>query len=169
MSDPLTTLETRGSATRMPSLPAGMRLGARSRPPSSSGSAPCGGTAGRTSRPSSRSGWTRRSTSAPVRREQKAVNLVHNPHVSLTTGCNLWERGQRRRDRGRRCPRDRRGSLLARLAEAWTRKWDGRWRFTVGGGGFQHPDGGQAHVFAVAPSQVFVFGKGTFSQTRHLF
>jgi hypothetical protein len=57
---------------------------------------------------------------------------------------------------------------LVRLAEAWTAKWDGRWQFEVGEGVFQHPDGrGEALVFAVAPTKILAFGKGTFSQTSY--
>src|SRR4051812_4994453 len=25
--------------------------------------------------------------------EQKGVNLTHNPHVTVTTGCNTWDQG----------------------------------------------------------------------------
>jgi general stress protein 26 len=100
--------------------------------------------------------------------EQKAINLVHSPHVILTTGCNDWDRGLDVVVEGtavRVTTRDR----LARLAEAWAAKWDGRWRFQVGEDAFEHPDAGQALVFAVAPAKVFAFRKGTFSQTRHRF
>jgi hypothetical protein len=101
-------------------------------------------------------------------REQKALNLAHNPHVILTTGCNQWDRGIDIVVEGE-AVRVVDEARLARLAEAWAEKWDGRWRFTVGDGGFQHPDGGQALVFAVTPTKALVFGKGTFSQTRHRF
>ena len=57
---------------------------------------------------------------------------------------------------------------LARLAEAWTAKWDGRWRFEARDGGFHH-EAGEALVFAVEPVKVLAFGKGTFSHTRHRF
>jgi general stress protein 26 len=100
--------------------------------------------------------------------EQKAINLAHNPQVILMTGCNQWDSGLDivvEGDADRVTERDR----LERLAEAWATKWDGRWRFEVGDGAFQHSDGGQALVFAVAPRRVFVFGKSTFSQTRHSF
>ena len=100
--------------------------------------------------------------------EQKAINLTHNPHVILTTGCNHWDHGIDIVVEGDAIPVTDE-EQLARLAEAWAGKWDGRWRFTVGGGGFQHADGGQALVFSVAHSNVLVFGKGKFSQTRHRF
>ena len=100
--------------------------------------------------------------------EQKAINLSHNPHVTLTTGCDNWETGLDIVVEGDASRVTENGELI-RLADAWTRKWDGRWRFEVSGNAFEHPDGGQALVFAVAPKKVFVFGKGTFSQTRHQF
>lgn len=98
--------------------------------------------------------------------EQKAVNLAHNPQVILTTGCNGWDSGLDvvvEGDADRVVGRDR----LVRLAEAWTAKWDGRWQFEVGDDVFQHPDGGEALVFAVAPTRILAFGKGTFSQTSY--
>jgi hypothetical protein len=101
--------------------------------------------------------------------EQKAINLAHNPHVILTTGCNNWDRGLDiivEGEAARVTEHDR----LARLAKAWASKWDGRWHYEVGDGAFQHADGGgQALVFAVGPTKIFAFGKGTFSQTRHRF
>ena len=101
--------------------------------------------------------------------EQKALNLAHNRNVILLTGCNQWESGldvvvEGQADRVTH--RDR----LERLAEAWTAKWDGRWRFEVEEDVFRNPGGDHAAlVFAIAPTKVFVFGKGTFSQTRHQF
>ena len=100
--------------------------------------------------------------------EQKAINLAHNRQVILMTGCNRWDGGLDlvvEGDAERVAEHDR----LERLAGAWANKWDGRWRFEVGDGAFQHLDGGHALVFAVAPTKIFVFGKGTFSQTRHQF
>jgi nitroimidazol reductase NimA-like FMN-containing flavoprotein (pyridoxamine 5'-phosphate oxidase superfamily) len=100
--------------------------------------------------------------------EQKAINLSHNANVTLTTGCNDWQRGLDVVVEGEavRVTDDER---LALLADAWAHKWDGQWRFTVSEGAFHHADGGQALVFAVAPAKIFAFGKGTFSHTRHLF
>jgi general stress protein 26 len=98
--------------------------------------------------------------------EQKAVNLARNPRVILTTGCNGWDRGVDVVVEGnavRVLEHDR----LQRLAEAWASKWDGRWRFEVGEGLFRHGDGGEALVFAVAPTKILAFGKGTFSQSTY--
>jgi hypothetical protein len=58
---------------------------------------------------------------------------------------------------------------LRRLADAWARKWDGRWRYKLGDGGFEREQGGRVLVFEVEPTKVLAFGKGTFSQTHHRF
>jgi general stress protein 26 len=100
--------------------------------------------------------------------EQKAVNLTHNPHVILTTGCNDWERGLDVVVEGD-AVRVTDDDLLQRLAAAWATKWVGQWRFEARDGSFHHPDGGAALVFAVAPTKVLAFGKGPFSHTRHRF
>lgn len=101
--------------------------------------------------------------------EQKALNLTHHPQVVLTTGCNTWDCGLDVMVEGEAVPVTDQDALR-RLAEAWTSKWDGRWRFEVGADSFQHP-GGQspALVFAVAPDRVLAFGKGEFTHTSHRF
>jgi hypothetical protein len=63
----------------------------------------------------------------------------------------------------------RSGSLTAafqRLAEAWARKWDGRWEYEPDDDGFK---GEGVQVFSVRPAKVFAFAKGNFSHTRHVF
>ena len=101
--------------------------------------------------------------------EQKAVNLRTNQNVILTTGCNQWERGLDVVVEGE-AVRVTDASVLARLAEAWTAKWDGRWHYEVHQGGFRHEDGSSpVLVFAVKPAKVLAFAKGTFGQTRHRF
>lgn len=100
--------------------------------------------------------------------EQKAINLNENPHVVLTTGCNRWDAGLDvvvEGDAVRVTDQD----VLDRLADAWSRKWDGRWHFAPHDHAFHHQDGGVAHVYAVAPRKVLAFGKGTFSHTSHRF
>jgi general stress protein 26 len=96
--------------------------------------------------------------------EQKAVNLRGNSQVTLMTGCqsglDVAVEGEAVRVVDH--------SLLERLAQAWTAKWDGRWRFTAHDGCFHHEQGA-ALVFEVRPTKVLAFGKGTFSQTRHRF
>ncbi len=65
-------------------------------------------------------------------------------------------------------------ATLDRLAHAWREKWDGRWTFIAGDGGFAHDGvrddriGGEVHVYAVRDAKVLAFGKGTFSQTRYV-
>jgi nitroimidazol reductase NimA-like FMN-containing flavoprotein (pyridoxamine 5'-phosphate oxidase superfamily) len=101
--------------------------------------------------------------------EQKAVNLRTNQHVILSTGCNDWDKGidvivegtaQRVTD----------DAKLRRLAEAWTKKWDGRWQFEVSDGAFEHDGGeGQALVFEVRPTKILSFAKEKFAATRFRF
>ena len=100
--------------------------------------------------------------------EQKALNLRHNANVILTTGCNDWQRGLDVVVEGE-AVRVADHESLSLLADAWTRKWDGQWRYTVADGAFRQAGGGEALVFAVKPTKIFAFGKGTFSQTRHVF
>jgi general stress protein 26 len=99
--------------------------------------------------------------------EQKAHNLVHNPAVTLTTGCNGWQDGLDVVIEGT-AVRQTDASTLGRLAEAWAKKWDGRWQWEVGEGGF-HEGGGEVLVYSVAPTKVLAFGKEVFSHTRYVF
>jgi len=99
--------------------------------------------------------------------EQKARNLRANSHTILTTGCNDWDRGLDVVIEGD-AVQVTDASTLQRLADAWRTKWDGRWKFEARGGRFHH-EAGEALVFAVAPTKVLAFGKGTFSHTRHEF
>jgi nitroimidazol reductase NimA-like FMN-containing flavoprotein (pyridoxamine 5'-phosphate oxidase superfamily) len=100
--------------------------------------------------------------------EQKAVNLRSNQHVTLTTGCNSWDHGLDVVVEGDAVPVTDTGTL-ERLAAAWTLKWTGQWEFEVRDGAFHHPDGDAVLVYAVRPSKVLAFGKGSFSHTRHRF
>jgi len=101
--------------------------------------------------------------------EQKAVNLRTNQQVILTTGCNQWERGLDIVVEGV-AVQVTDESVLQRLAEAWTTKWDGRWHYEVHERGFRHQGGsGAVLVFSVKPAKVLAFAKGTFGQTRHRF
>jgi nitroimidazol reductase NimA-like FMN-containing flavoprotein (pyridoxamine 5'-phosphate oxidase superfamily) len=100
--------------------------------------------------------------------EQKVLNLRGNPHVILTTGCNTWDRGLDvvvEGDAVQLTDND----MLERLAEAWTRKWDGRWQYKVRNGVFHHEGSDTAPVFSVTPTKILAFAKGTFSHTRHRF
>jgi nitroimidazol reductase NimA-like FMN-containing flavoprotein (pyridoxamine 5'-phosphate oxidase superfamily) len=99
--------------------------------------------------------------------EQKGVNLRANPHVALTTGRNDWDRGLDVVVEGD-AVQVTDEATLKRLAAAWRTKWDGRWQFEVRDGAFHH-DVGEALVYAVVPTKVLAFGKGTFTHTRHRF
>lgn len=100
--------------------------------------------------------------------EQKALNLDANTNVVLTNGCSTWDSGLDVVVEGpaRQVTDD---VLLDRLATAWSAKWDGRWRYEVRNGHFHHPGGGQALVYAVDPTKVLAFGKGTFTHTTYRF
>lgn len=101
--------------------------------------------------------------------EQKAVNLRTNRNVILTTGCNDWAHGLDVVVEGE-AVQVIDESVLERLAEAWTQKWDGRWHYEVHERGFRQEGGGNTIlVFAVKPAAIFAFAKGTFGQTRHRF
>lgn len=74
--------------------------------------------------------------------EQKAVNLVRNPHVVMTTGCTRWDEGLDVMIEGK-AERVTDRATLERLAAAWATKWDGQWRFGMADGGFTHRLGWQ--------------------------
>jgi nitroimidazol reductase NimA-like FMN-containing flavoprotein (pyridoxamine 5'-phosphate oxidase superfamily) len=99
--------------------------------------------------------------------EQKAVNLRTNPHVILTTGANSWDHGLDVVVEGD-AVQVTDDDTLKRLADAWRTKWDGRWQFEARDGAFQH-EVGEALVYAVAPTKVLAFGKGTYTHTSHRF
>jgi general stress protein 26 len=100
--------------------------------------------------------------------EQKAVNLRHRSEVAVTTGCNTWTEGLDIVVEGAATLVTGRGRL-ERLAEAWTTRWDGSWRFEADDEGFRHEAGGLALVFGVRPRKVLAFAKGTFGHTRFRF
>jgi hypothetical protein len=100
--------------------------------------------------------------------EQKALNLRANPHVVVTTGCDTWNEGLDVVVEGD-AVQVVDHARLSQLAHAWARKWDGRWKYQARYGGFRHPGGGQAVVYAVRPTKVLAFGKGTFTHTSYRF
>ena len=102
--------------------------------------------------------------------EQKFTNLVSNSRVVLTTGCNGWASGLDVIVEGE-AVQVTDDAVLARIAEAFSNKWDGRWQFTVRDGRFRGSDGsGGAEVFAVTPVKVFAHSKGDpFGATAHRF
>jgi nitroimidazol reductase NimA-like FMN-containing flavoprotein (pyridoxamine 5'-phosphate oxidase superfamily) len=99
--------------------------------------------------------------------EQKALNLSNNSHVALITGASDWRSGLDVVVEGE-AVRVTDPEQLQRLAAAWAQKWDGRWEYSVDKEGFRH-EVGTALVFAVRPSKVLAFAKGSFSHTRHRF
>jgi nitroimidazol reductase NimA-like FMN-containing flavoprotein (pyridoxamine 5'-phosphate oxidase superfamily) len=99
--------------------------------------------------------------------ERKARNLAGNRHCVLTTGCNALDGGLDIVVEGDAVMvRDE--TRLRELADAFLAKYGEDWRFDVHDGAFQGL-GGRAEVYEVAPSTVFGFGKGEFSQTRWRF
>lgn len=104
---------------------------------------------------------------------QKTVNLLGNPHVILTTGCNQKEgfsvvvEG----DAVRVTDQDE----LECLASVWASKWDGSWPYQVRNGYFYLYDEDTQKVltdsnlvFSVKPTKVLAFTTGV-GQTRHQF
>ena len=57
---------------------------------------------------------------------------------------------------------------LRPLSRLWEEKYGPTWQFGVRDGAFDH-DGHLAAVFAVRPTKVLAFRKGSFSQTRYRF
>jgi hypothetical protein len=101
--------------------------------------------------------------------EQKAQNLAHNSHVTVTTGTNTWSDGLDvvvEGDAERLTGLD----TLTRLADAIREKYDGGWDFTPSEDGFGHTDeGGDRHiayVFRVPAVKVLAFAKSPHGQTR---
>ena len=99
--------------------------------------------------------------------EQKARNLEGNPHCSLMTGANDYDKGLDIIVEGvaARVTDDAR---LRELAAAYEDKYGPEWHFDVAGGGFHH-EAGVAYVFELAPVTAYGFGKGEFSHTRYRF
>jgi hypothetical protein len=101
------------------------------------------------------------------------VNLRYKPHVVLTAGCSRWNQGIDVVVEGEAAQLTDYAEL-GKFATAFAAKWDGRWQFAVGAGGFRDPDAGegqsQAQVFSVTPAKVFAHAKGDpFGATRHKF
>jgi general stress protein 26 len=99
--------------------------------------------------------------------ERKGRNLRENTNCVLTTGCNDLHGGFDVVIEGE-AENVSDDARLQRIADAYVRKYGEEWRFTVVDGRFRH-EGGDALVFAVAPSVAFGFGKEPYSQTRYRF
>lgn len=101
--------------------------------------------------------------------EQKFLNLRANSHVIIMTGCNQWDTGIDVIVEGD-AVHVTDDAVLARVATAFTHKWDGRWQFAVRDGGFRDEGSDGAEVFTVAPAKVFAHAKGDpFGATTHRF
>jgi uncharacterized pyridoxamine 5'-phosphate oxidase family protein len=103
--------------------------------------------------------------------EVKYRNLIANPNVVLTTGCNGWDGGLDVVVEGKAAQTTDQDTL-ARLAEAWHTKWDGRWQFEARDGAFSDSGGGdgRAVVFSVTPAKIYAHAKGDpFGATTHVF
>jgi general stress protein 26 len=100
--------------------------------------------------------------------EQKAKNIASNPQCVLVTGSNALNAGLDLVVEGE-AVRVTDDAVLHRIADAYEAKYGSDWRFEVRAGAFHHGDGGEAYVYAVAPSTAYGFGKGEFSHTRWRF
>ncbi len=100
--------------------------------------------------------------------EQKAKNLEANPACTLSTGTAEFRSGLDVVVEGQ-AERVTDEAQLRRLAALWQERLD--WHFEVTEGGFgEHGATDLALVFAVAPTKVLAFGKGSpYSQTRYRF
>jgi general stress protein 26 len=101
--------------------------------------------------------------------ERKAKNLARNPHVVITTGCNVLNEGLDLAVEGDAVKVSNEAKLWD-LANEHLSKYGDDWRFTVRDGAFLNEAGGEALVYEVTPTKAFGFGKGKpFSQTRWRF
>jgi general stress protein 26 len=100
--------------------------------------------------------------------EQKARNLIANPHLAITTGCNTLDSGLDLVIEGDAAQLTDK-AMLQRVADQYLAKYGSDWTFTVTENGFNGA-GGFALVFEVIPTTAYGFGKGDpFSHTRWLF
>jgi hypothetical protein len=161
---------TNGSPNRVRPRSRGTKPECASSGPSCSGSRQCAPTAVRTSRHSSLSGTDGALHFCTGGEEQKALNLAANANVALTTGTNEWNAGVDVVVEGR-AERVTDPDRLTTLAQAWQRKWDGQWTFSVIEGGFAHDAASTdvVHVYAVQPTRAYAFGKAPSSQTTYRF
>jgi nitroimidazol reductase NimA-like FMN-containing flavoprotein (pyridoxamine 5'-phosphate oxidase superfamily) len=103
--------------------------------------------------------------------EQKFANLRANPNVVLTTGCNRWDTGIDVVVEGAAIHITE-DNLLARVAQAYAARWDGRWQLVARDGHFGKPGSADwsSEVFGVKPVKVYAHAKGDpFGATTHRF
>lgn len=99
--------------------------------------------------------------------ERKAINLAHNRHCILMTGCNALDEGLDLVVEGD-AVRVAEDAKLRPIASAYESKYGSDWHFDVRDGAFHH-EAGHALVYEVMPSVAFGFRKGEYSQTRWRF
>jgi nitroimidazol reductase NimA-like FMN-containing flavoprotein (pyridoxamine 5'-phosphate oxidase superfamily) len=99
--------------------------------------------------------------------EQKAKNIIGNPHCILMTGCNALHEGMDLVVEGD-ATKVTDDAKLRGIAEAYVSKYGEEWRFEVRDGAFHHGPG-EAWVFEVAPVTAYGFAKGEYSHTRWRF
>jgi nitroimidazol reductase NimA-like FMN-containing flavoprotein (pyridoxamine 5'-phosphate oxidase superfamily) len=102
--------------------------------------------------------------------EQKFVNLRANPYVAATTGASTWDHGIDVVVEGKAVPVTDE-AVLSRVAQAFTSRWDGRWRYEVRDGRFCNAGTGSGpDLFSVTPTRAFSHAKGEpFGATTHRF
>jgi hypothetical protein len=99
--------------------------------------------------------------------EQKALNLVRDPRIAVTTGRNDWDSGIDVVLEGEAARVTDHDGLTA-IAAAYLDKYGEAWRFEVGDEGFGIADE-FAWVFRIEPRKVLVFAKKPHGQTTHRF
>jgi nitroimidazol reductase NimA-like FMN-containing flavoprotein (pyridoxamine 5'-phosphate oxidase superfamily) len=105
--------------------------------------------------------------------EQKSANLAADPRVAITTGANDWDRGLDVIVEGTAVMVTDL-EVLARLATAWARRWDGRFSMVVREGTLRHLADGELlphriDAFRIAATRAYAHAKGTFGHTRYVF
>jgi nitroimidazol reductase NimA-like FMN-containing flavoprotein (pyridoxamine 5'-phosphate oxidase superfamily) len=100
--------------------------------------------------------------------ERKAMNLTANASCVVTTGCNSLSRALDLVIEGRAVlVKDE--ARLRQVAAASAAKYGRPFQFTVREGAFLG-EGGEAHVYEVAPTRALGYGRGdAFSATRWRF
>lgn len=99
--------------------------------------------------------------------EQKGKNLRADDRVLLQVGGLDWERGLDIAVEGRAAVESD-PAVLARLAAAWRRRWDGSWDFQLNGDRLHHR-GSAVLTYSVRPQRVLTFAEGKFGHTLHCF
>jgi general stress protein 26 len=102
--------------------------------------------------------------------EQKYANLQTNQNVLILAGDSDWNDGLDVAVEGVTRPVTDQ-AVLAKVAELYAERWDGRWRLEARDGRLVDVDtGGSSLLFEVKPAKAFGFAKGDpFSQTTYRF